>query len=127
MSDPTKTENENTVENTVPAKNGGWLKVGNPGNKGGTGRPRNATLRDIASGVPAAVAALKRKAADGDIRAIEIMLHYDIGKPSDKVEMSGPDGGPLSVLSDLDDDARRELKALALAELERRRAHSTGE
>jgi hypothetical protein len=35
-------EGENTVETSVQeGRNGGWLKVGNPGNNGGTGRPPN--------------------------------------------------------------------------------------
>jgi hypothetical protein len=32
-------EPENTVPNTVPGKNGGRLRVGNPGNKGGGRQP----------------------------------------------------------------------------------------
>ena len=70
-----------------PGKNGGKLKTGNPGNKGGTGRPPNELrnwLRELRCN-PDVQDALKRAASDeysrGFAAAWKILTDYDPDKP----------------------------------------------
>jgi hypothetical protein len=104
----------------MPGANGGTLR------RGGPGRPKykEEALAAIREGLPAAIAALKAKAAKGDAKAIELCLHYGIGKPVDKLEMSGPDGGPIVTADaiDLSDHEKRALRDAIHRELERRTA-----
>ena len=73
----------NTVEKTVrPALNGGHFITGNPGNKGGTGRPKNeireacAESFDQAKQVALDIIA-KGTATDADkLRALDILGKY---------------------------------------------------
>lgn len=43
----------------------------------------------------AILAALRAKAAKGDIRAAEVLLNRGYGLPKQKVEVTGKDGGPM--------------------------------
>lgn len=69
---------------------------------------REAIFTETPDG-PAILDAMIRKARKGDMRAIEASLHYGLGKPTDKVEVSGPDGGPIEHHV-LDDDELRLLR-----------------
>lgn len=104
---------------------------------GGPGRPK---ARDTVAGklreslfgtgsdkdAKGIVDALIAKALKGDTRAIELCLHYGIGKPTDKVEVSGPDGGPIThATQDLDDHERRALRDAINSELQRRETAGT--
>jgi len=109
----------------MPGRNGGKLR------RGGPGRPK---MRDTVTGhlrefmlgddeKAGIVDALIVKAMKGDTRAIELCLHYGIGKPTDKVEVSGPDGGPIThATEDLDDHERRALRDAITRELQQREA-----
>jgi hypothetical protein len=89
-----------TPENLIPAKKG---EVRNP-----TGRPKklpnlDALLAEILGeekdGVTAADAILRRlrqMAANGNLRAAEILLDRAYGKAITRTEMSGPNGAPLT-------------------------------
>lgn len=91
----------------VPGPNGGMLRRG-----GGKMAPKlsvevRAMLRE---GSLDAATALIEKARKGDIKAIELVLAYGIGKPTEKVELSGPDGGPIELVAGLDDHEKRALR-----------------
>lgn len=123
MSETTHAEKPGKSPALVPQPHGGALKRGNDVNL--TGRPavkRNA-MKAIHGALPEALDALRKQAAKGNVKAIEMLLHYGIGKPTDKVEVSGPDGGPIThVTQDLDDHERRALRDAIARELQRREA-----
>jgi hypothetical protein len=86
----------------TPKKNGGILRIGNPGNAGG-GRPKDefkARMRELASG-PETEAALTRILKDSThphyMRALAFAAEHGYGKPTDHVELSGQGGGPLEM------------------------------
>lgn len=92
----------------MPGRNGGTLRAGG-------GRPTESeevkkVKAMIRAGASDAAKALLVKARKGDTKAIEMVLAYTIGKPTDKVEVSGPDGGPLEWVQALDDHERRALR-----------------
>lgn len=104
----------------MPGRNGGTLRVG-----GGRPHDSEATRKVkqlIRDGAEDAAKALLAKARKGDTKAIEMVLAYAIGKPTDKVEVSGPDGGPLEWVQGLDDHERRAMRDAIEAELERQKA-----
>jgi hypothetical protein len=85
------------------------------------GRLRDFMLGEDEDTGPGIVDALIAKAMKGDTRAIELCLHYGIGKPTDKVELSGPEGGPIQTATQgFTDDERRALRLAASGELQRR-------
>lgn len=103
-----------------PGKNGGMLRNG-----GGRlpSKVKEESLDAIRSGLPKAIKALVEKAASGDSKAIELCLFYGIGKPTDKLEVSGPEGGPIQhAVQELDDHERRALRDAIARELQRREA-----
>lgn len=95
---------KNTVKKSVqPGRNGGTLKVGNPGNKGGTGRPAN-WLRDWCDELLARdenKAAVERVLKDEKHPAHSTMwgkiADRAHGKPAQTLEHTGKDGGPLTL------------------------------
>lgn len=100
---------------------------------GGPGRPK--AREDVKKALQEAlfgdgdkkgiVDALYAKAMKGDTKAIELCLQYGIGKPADKVEVSGPEGGPIqSQAIDLSDKERSALQDAIDAELARRAEES---
>ena len=89
-----------------PGKNGGSLKTG--GNNGGGRPPKLPELdklladvlgeeKDGLTAAEAILKALRAKAAKGDIRAAEVLLDRAYGKAKQALEMSGKDGGPMSI------------------------------
>ena len=79
------------------------------GQKGGPGRPKGRVddrvlaARELAQNIlssPAYIANLRARADEGRLApAVEQMLwHYSGGKPPEKVELTGADAGPLSVI-----------------------------
>ena len=107
----------------VPQPHGGALRRGG-------GRPKGAKDKVLAqiraaledTGTSGVVPALLRKASEGDVRAIELCLSYGIGKPTEKVELSGSHEGLMFVvpaLARLSDD---ELDAAAKRLTDRARA-----
>lgn len=92
----------------VPQKHGGALR------RGGGKRPdarKRAAVQAIRDGLPGAVDALLRQAAKGEGWAVKLVLEYGLGRPTEKVELSGPDGGPISHTDLFTDDERRALRA----------------
>jgi hypothetical protein len=74
---------ENSVDNTVqPGKNGGKLRKGNPGNKGGTGRPPAEIRQRCADGFDRHIATAEAilnspDASNTDkIRALDVLGKY---------------------------------------------------
>lgn len=90
-----------------PVAHGGMLRHGGGKVPSKISTEVKAMLRD---GSPDAARALIEKAAKGDIKAIEIVLHYGIGKPTERVEVSGPEGGPIEFAAGLDDHEKRALR-----------------
>lgn len=96
----------------APQPHGGALRIGNPGNKGGTGRPasvirealrydfekRRRKLREIADNKP--VRDKDGKLGDrpystaDQLKALDLMAKYGMGQP---VEVGGPDGTPFTI------------------------------
>lgn len=98
----------------MPGKNGGALRRGG-GNPGHALQHQVKTA--IREGAMEVVPILMEKARNGDIRAIELVLAYGIGKPTERVEVSGPEGGPVSFVADLDDHEKRALRDAIRAHL----------
>lgn len=93
---------------THPGRNGGVLRHGG-------GRPpesaRVLAVKDLLrNGALEAAKALVEKAKKGDVKAAELVLHYSIGKPVDKLELSGPEGGPMEFIQGLDDHEKRAMR-----------------
>lgn len=91
----------------VPQPHGGVLRRGG-------GRVEDTEVKQVKAllraGSADAARALLEKAAKGDTKAIELVLAYGIGKPTEKVEVSGPEGGPIEYLAGLDDHEKRALR-----------------
>ena len=101
MSDPTasKAAEIPSAIPTRPGKYGGRLRTGNPG--GGGGRPRDAfkqLCRELASGEQTVE---NVRAILGDpkhqlfLGALKWATEHGYGKATEKVELSGADGGPI--------------------------------
>jgi hypothetical protein len=84
-------------------KNTAGLKRGGPGRKPGVPNKVTREVRDLAEALisnDAYLATLRRKLLAGKCNPqIEAMLwHYRYGKPKDTVEITGENGGPISVI-----------------------------
>lgn len=91
----------------VPGPRGGMLRAGGGKVPSKLSTEVRAILRD---GSTEAATVLVEKARNGDIKAIELVLAYGIGKPTEKVEVSGPEGGPIEFVAGLDDHEKRALR-----------------
>jgi hypothetical protein len=98
----------------MPGKHGGMLRRG-----GGNivQQEQAAVKRFLRDGSMQVAQELMVKALAGDLKAIELVLAYGIGKPSEKVEVSGPDGGPMEIVAGLDDHEKRALRDAIRAHL----------
>lgn len=109
---------------TMPGKHGGTL------NRGGGRRPPSETAevkKLLRAGSKDAARKLLEKARRGEIKAIELVLAYGIGKPTDRVELSGPDGGPIEMVTGLTDHEKRALRRAIRAHLEQHAAEAATE
>lgn len=98
----------------MPGRNGGMLRRGG----GSTVREQQSEVRRLLrEGSTEAALQLLDKARGGDMKAIELVLAYGIGKPTEKVEVSGPEGGPLEIVQALDDHEKRALRDAIRAHL----------
>ena len=74
------------------------------------------TGEDGKTAISGVIPALISKAKDGDMRAIELCMSYGIGKPTEKLEVTGAEGGPVllsPVLASISDEKlQAELKRL---------------
>jgi hypothetical protein len=97
------TEAQNSGKNSVPEhlREFAW-KPGQSGNPGG--RPKKKLvdecleeLLEAADSKEAKALAIQllAKALTGDTKAAQLVAERTQGKPSQKVEVSGPDGGPM--------------------------------
>jgi len=104
-----------TGEAYVPQPHGGLLRRGG-------GRLEDPDVKKVKellrAGSADAAQALLEKARNGDTKAIELVLAYGIGKPTDKVEVSGPEGGPIEYLAEMSDHEKRALRDAIRAHLE---------
>jgi hypothetical protein len=88
------TEHKNTAVKTVatrPGANGGTLLTGNPGNKGGTGRPPKALIewaKEIIND-PAIQDVYAARAKAGDLKVFEFAAERAEGKAKELKEISG--------------------------------------
>lgn len=84
----------------MPGRNGGQLRRGNPGNKGG-GRVPNAWTTFCAATLadPEFQAAIRTAALTGDMAAARMLAEYGAGKPRQVIET---DDGAKPVLVILD-------------------------
>jgi hypothetical protein len=78
---------------------------GKGGIKGRSGRKSKAEEMGLASLLEkcwtledrqACIIGLANRAAAGDIESIKLLMAYTYGKPTEKHELSGKDGGPIS-------------------------------
>lgn len=98
----------------MPGRNGGQLRRGG----GSLVKTERAQVRKaLLEGSMEAAQVLLEKARGGDMKAIELVLAYGIGKPTEKVEVSGPDGGPMEIVQMLDDHEKRALRDAIRAHL----------
>lgn len=102
------------TEQVMPGRNGGTLRRG-----GGAMAPKLALeiKQMLREGSVEAAQVLIEKARGGNIKAIEVVLAYGIGKPTEKVEVSGPEGGPIEFVAGLDDHEKRALREAIRAHL----------
>lgn len=77
----------------VPQAHGGKLRRG--GGRPPLSNAQKEALDRLRKAAPELIEKLVQLAKKGDRRALELALAYAIGKPVEKVEMSGPDGGPI--------------------------------
>jgi hypothetical protein len=91
-------------------------KSGNPSGRPSAARAELADLLDKHYTPAKRAATLRRMIAiteaDDDARALEaikLLWAYTFGKPIERRELSGPDGGPVHVTGDALRDAEREL------------------
>ncbi len=84
-----------TPELRIPKSGKGKLRVGNPGNKGGTGRPKGPSLREFMAELRQNVdvhKALTRAAKDPESRGftpvLRAMAEYDTEKPASKSDVT---------------------------------------
>jgi len=96
-----------TDDTYIVGKNGGRLRRGGGKVPSKLSTEVRAMLRE---GSVDAAEKLIEKARNGDIKAIELVLAYGIGKPTEKVEVSGPDGGPIELVAGLEDHEKRALR-----------------
>ena len=88
---------------TMVGKNGGTLKVGNPGNKGGSGRPADEFKRRMAA-IASSDAALKYldecvKGKHGPKAAVSAHKHAtERGYGKELQPIGGEDGGPIEMV-----------------------------
>ncbi len=99
------TDSQPNLPVLIPQPHGGAILSGGvPGHVGAGGRPPNAfkAFLDRLRTDPAALAALERAAKDETGRAFSVawgvVTDYDTEKPGAKVELSGPNGGPIPLL-----------------------------
>jgi hypothetical protein len=85
----------------MPGKHGGLLRRG--GGRPPLSKKQSDTLAYLREHAVDAAKALVMKAIKGDVRAAELVLAYGIGKPVDKLELTGEDGGPVRFMDGLDD------------------------
>ena len=102
----------------MPGKHGGQLRRG--GGRPPLSKDKADALAFLRDHALDAAKALVVKALRGDTRAQELVLAYGIGKPIDKIELTGEDGGPVRFLDGLDDHERAALKTAIDLELARR-------
>jgi hypothetical protein len=103
---------KNTVKKsaTRPGRNGGTLKVGNPGNKGGTGRPPNEwkaqmeRLADRARQALEASRVLDNTEHPLYLHAAKWVQENAHGKPAQTLEHTGKDGGAIELRVVYEDD-----------------------
>lgn len=99
----------------MPGKHGGLLRRG--GGSPPVSKAKAETLEFLRSHTLDVAKALVVRALRGDTRAIELVLQYGIGKPVDKLEVTGADGGPVQFFEGFDDHERKALKAAIDAEI----------
>lgn len=100
------------------------FKKGQSGNPGGRPKRIPRYVAEVRKIEPALWARLISIAQEGEhkdaLRALELLLAYSRGRPVQRAEVSGPDGGPIGVASDArailaDPEARAVLQRIALA------------
>jgi hypothetical protein len=88
----------------IPQPHGGALQIGNPGNKGGAGRPPNELRKRLRDGLEGAIPSILEAAADPDHPhyrwAVEISAKYGLGT---QFQITGDEDAPVK----LDVDAMR--------------------
>jgi hypothetical protein len=99
----------------MPGKHGGQLRRG--GGRPPVSKAKAEALTFLRDHALDAARALVVKALRGDTRAQELVLAYSIGKPVDKLELTGEDGGPVRFMDGLDDHERAALKEAIDAQL----------
>lgn len=98
----------------MPGRNGGALRRGG----GNIVKKEQAEVRAaLRAGSMEVAEKLLEKARGGDLRAIELVLAYGIGKPTEKLEVSGPEGGAITIINELDDHEKRALRDAIRAHL----------
>ena len=111
-------------ENLKPA----WKKgeTGNPnGRPKGSLRDIKEVLKDLLSQeknnsqlIDGLMTVVVNKALKGDLKAVEMLLSYTYGKPTQKTEITGAEGAPIEVVSNdltkLNLDELKQLKEIAI-------------
>jgi hypothetical protein len=98
----TENSQENSQRNPAEHLKGFQWKPGQSGNPGG--RPKKKLVDECleelleaadSEHAKALAISLIAKALNGDTKAAQLVAERTQGKPSQKVEVSGPDGGPM--------------------------------
>ena len=93
--------NAKTQKKSLPAH----LTPGNPGNSGGkkgrSGRKANNFIEwcKAVSEDPMVQGVFTARAKAGDVKVLTLAANYAHGRPTERVELTGKDGGPLHVES----------------------------
>lgn len=101
-------------------------QTGNPnGRPKGSLRDIKEVLKDLLSQeknnsqlIDGLMTVVVNKALKGDLKAVEMLLSYTYGKPTQKTEITGAEGAPIEVVSNdltkLNLDELKQLKEIAL-------------
>lgn len=100
----------------MAGRNGGTLRRGGPGGYPETTKEFYRILREKS---PELAVKLVQIAMKGNVAAMTLALSYAVGKPTDKLELSGPNGGPLEFTDAVSDHEKRALRDAILRELDR--------
>lgn len=89
------------------------FQKGQSGNPGGQSKEKKAVLDILKESAEVFATKLVELAEQGNVEAVKTGLAYLLGKPKERVEVSGPDDGPLQInVNDLTPDELRKLDTL---------------
>lgn len=103
------TQNNSEIIKAIIPRRKGWQpgQSGNPGGRPKTAEIRDLVLQEFKKDPKSNIQMLKRE-------RIDLFFAYGFGKPVDRLELSGPDGGKIEVHQTSAEDSVRALAAMGI-------------